>query len=63
MIPDNQLAKGIQSKNILRPEGEPTVGGKAPQEPGDLGRRGPSNVTVFALILMKKLLHTFQMMF
>ena len=42
MIPDNQLAGGIQSKNIRGLGVEPPVGGvggQTPQEPGDLGER------------------------
>ena len=58
MIPDNQLARRIQST-------EPVVGSvevEAPYEAGGLGGRSPPNINfIFAMILMSIFLHTFQM--
>ena len=61
MIPDNQLAWGIQSKSVRGLGAEPPVGAvgdQAPHEPKDLGTRSRSNtiffeqINIFALIVL-----------
>ena len=47
MIPDNRLARGIQSKTIRGRGAETPVENKAPHEPEDLWERSPSNIIFF----------------
>ena len=50
MIPDNQLARGIQSKILYDLGMDPLVADvrrEAPCEPGGLGGRSPSNAKYF----------------